>query len=338
MPADSAPRHDQESGLFFAAEYLIIRLDNPLGDELLAMRGIKDFDGTILGTPGAFIGSGSRALSTKDASQEKWSPGYRFTLGWRFENDMSIYANYMQMVTNRSVATASLCPARSTWRPTSPTRSCLCRFFNYSAFFAGPDADVVSQVSGADVPAYGIFNAAEQVLIQLEQKMWSWEITGKFPVQLVEGCRTYCLAGPRFMYLEEHFKFRITDLTLNGELANTNVALILQRLDEQVPGRPERLGHGNDLGGGVGVTLEGRLGLFANIRKGSNKLERGDRGVHDTIEGYGFNDIGVSPMFQLAPTWSGSRSRAFRSAAATNSWASSTPCEAPSRSTSTSAR
>lgn len=290
---------EKESGLYFAAEMLIFRTDNPLGRQVLAERGLMDVDGTISGTPGAFLGSRETVLKASDAGSEKWSPGYRFTLGWRFMDDTSIYVSGFKMIENRSQASAGILPRNFNVNADFSNSFLFAPFYNFSTFFAGPDNDVLSQITSQPVAGYGITNAFEDIFLDFQQSMWSWEITGKFPVHLIEDVRTYTLIGPRFMLLEESFKLKIVDLSLDGELLNTNVALYRNQWENRLYGVQHGWGIEKYLGGGFAFTAEARVGIFFDDRKAVNRFERGDRGVHDVVQGRKINDAGVCPMFQV---------------------------------------
>src|SRR5262245_11018973 len=113
------PRADVVGGVYTAAEFVIYRQTNPLRRQLLAVRGLVDVDGSITGdlngtvvntdtdrpfiirgplVPGNFLGSGQPALFTDDVrGQESFQPGFKVTIGYRFNSGSAIEASWMHL-------------------------------------------------------------------------------------------------------------------------------------------------------------------------------------------------------------------------------------------------
>src|SRR4051812_33712124 len=55
----------EQGGFFAAAQGLYWRQTRPVSDQIVAVRGFVDVDGTVTGQPpGTFVGSGATALNT----------------------------------------------------------------------------------------------------------------------------------------------------------------------------------------------------------------------------------------------------------------------------------
>src|SRR4051794_15109211 len=126
------PRADVVGGVYTALEFAMYRQTNPIRRQLIAVRGLVDVDGSITGdlngtqvftdvqppfiirgpiVPGNFLGTGTPALYTDDLrGQESFEPGYRITLGYRFNNGSAIETSYMALVKATYTANASLIP------------------------------------------------------------------------------------------------------------------------------------------------------------------------------------------------------------------------------------
>src|SRR5205807_1849091 len=110
------PRYE-EGGLFLAGQFKFMQQTNTMGEQLLAFHGIIDRDGSIASAlglpsiPGGVIGDGSPALDTQQlGGPGTFTPGYEFTLGWRFRSGIAVEFNWLHLVDARYSATASFQP------------------------------------------------------------------------------------------------------------------------------------------------------------------------------------------------------------------------------------
>ena len=83
---------------FILENYLFTTDKSALGlDDSLLGRGIVDSTGFITGQPGMYLGSRQVALSTDMLGRTTYQPGFRVELGYKFDDGLQLYANYMQL-------------------------------------------------------------------------------------------------------------------------------------------------------------------------------------------------------------------------------------------------
>src|SRR3954447_10512484 len=86
----SHPRYEG-GGFYVGAEFLYMRQTRPLRDQTVAVRGFTDFDGSLTGVPGTFVGSGREALNVDQLrGPGSYQPGLNLFIGWRFENAVAV--------------------------------------------------------------------------------------------------------------------------------------------------------------------------------------------------------------------------------------------------------
>jgi hypothetical protein len=146
--------HDrpERGGFYSAYEFVFFRQTNPIKEQLIAVRGFNDVDGTIqlaqsllTGTPplnqivpGQFIGSGAPALDAEQvAGPVSWQPGWRLTAGWRFSDGASIEFRWMSLTETKYNAVASFLPQPV--RGTFPVGANLADTFLFSPVFNFPN-------------------------------------------------------------------------------------------------------------------------------------------------------------------------------------------------------
>jgi hypothetical protein len=361
----------RDAGPYFATEALFMRVNTPLRHQVLAVRGlwdeagqidgstrpnnllveINDTAGTVLGflfeqpgLPGSFLGSKDVALTARDVGSERFEPGMRLTLGYRFENGIAVEVNYHRIAEFKHTAGASILPPDARTNPpgdgvrTDFSDSFVSLpFFNFSPFFAGPDRDVVSNVviftdpgtrpvivvdsapgldqaqitaqqladlvafGGIAIPAFGIWNAAEIVSISFVQEIWQVELNTRIPICMTENTRTYSIAGFRYIELQEEFELFVQDQDIDGFIAPDNTATYRNRWGNHMYGVQAGMGNEAYLGNGFALSVEGRVGLFANWQKTQVSLTRGDQADEDSVGARSIkNELGIAPLFQVA--------------------------------------
>jgi len=342
----------RESGFYTAFEGLAWRLDNPLRPQVLARRGFFDesgfargqgdtfdlfTDGTRVGgsgvgneflgsffvapgPPGRFFGSGEPALSTTDVGGDKWEPGFRLTLGYRFQNGLAVEVVLWRLADFRHTASAGILPANFNVFNDFANSFVTAPFFNFPSLFAGPSRDVLSNVlpftppaapngtvtidpqtlqdlrtfRNFPIPAFGIWNAADNISIDFEQRTWGGELTFRLPVYQDDILRTYVLAGPRLVCVWERFRLRAEDADLEGNILPSDVALYTNKWENQMWGAQTGIGGDVYLGAGFALSFEGRVGLFANFRDVEVKMERKD--IFFAVK-RDDHEVALSPMF-----------------------------------------
>jgi hypothetical protein len=231
--------HDRpETGGFYTAfEFLFMRQTNPIKNELIARRGLLDFDGSITADlsqnpiitpigpiqfqqatphPGTFIGSGTPALTTQDIKgPQTWNPGWEVHLGWKFENGIVLDFSWMSLFETRYTAVATLVPPNLQGGEILQETFLFSPVFNFPSDFAGPPNKLGI---GNPFAAFGIWNGATVEQISLLQRFDKMDIIGRVPVYETDCSRCYGLIGPSFVWLWERFKWITTAQDVGGQL------------------------------------------------------------------------------------------------------------------------
>jgi hypothetical protein len=202
-------------GIYGAAEFLFYHEDRTLGTQPVAARGVRDSDGSITGTPGQFIGSGRTAMTTDNFGRTSWTPGWRATIGYKLEDGSSIslsYANMIEVKYNFSVG--PIPPGFQTYTGgidtflSSPV-------FGFSPQFSGPQSKASI---GSASALYGLWNGATTMSEDFIQRFVASDITYRQNVYETENTRSYAMAGGRFAWFWDEYKWNTTDTESNGSI------------------------------------------------------------------------------------------------------------------------
>jgi hypothetical protein len=287
--------HPETGGFYAAGEFLFMRQTNPLKHQLIAVRGLLDFDGTITrdltgqqinpvggppiivpGTPrvGTFLGSGRAALYADDAGgRQSFEPGFRVTAGWRFDDGTAIEFSWMSLVETKYSAVATLVPPGLNPGPLLADTFLFSPVFNFPNQFAGATNKIAV---GNPLAAYGIWNGASIMNIDFVQRFSQYDITARIPVWQSDWCRTYGLVGPRYINLWERFKWRTVSEEFNGTAGQEDVAIYSNVVSNQMYGVDAGIGNEWWLGLGFSISADVRVaGLFDFVTEIA-KFERGD--------------------------------------------------------------
>jgi hypothetical protein len=159
--------HDRpETGGFFAsAEFIYWRQTNTIGNQIIAVRGFQDTDGsiqqaintvnataatpagqpvTVITVPGSVIpgkkfGSQAVALSTNELTgQNNYMPGIAFSLGWRFADGITVEFSWHHLQYNKLSAEASFVPQGGSVGLDQADSFLFSPVFNFPPEFSGP--------------------------------------------------------------------------------------------------------------------------------------------------------------------------------------------------------
>jgi hypothetical protein len=277
-----------------------------------------------IGQPGHFVGPKIPALSANEVGRDSFEPGWRITGGYRLRNGIVIEASFWRLAEFSNTAAAGIIPGGGVGFGgpgvgLSNAGSFLTApFFNFTPDFAGPLRDVVSnvypnpvingvgvtlspaqiteirQLGGIAVPAFGIWNGAENMTLEFVQRAMNAEINCRMPVNQTECERTYMMAGARYMNVFERFRFRTVDLDIDSISDPLNAATYENQWTNFLYGAQIGYGYENYIGQGFSWSVEGRIGLFVDVRETAVKVERGDA---DGPAQYR-DDTSLSPFFQ----------------------------------------
>lgn len=293
--------HDrmETGGFFVAAEFMFWRQTNPLKNQTIAVRGLRDTDGTIhaalptgvienpphqpilagppVSIPGGFIGSGVPALSSADASgPSSYSPGYRITAGYRFQEGFVVEASYLHIQDVRYNGGATLAPPNADGGPLLADTFLYAPVYNFPNNFAGPANKLAI---GSPTAAFGIWNAATQMSVQFDQFIESASIGGRIPIFETEYNRCSCLVGFSNFWIWENFQWRTVDTNYQGVSPDgaSDAATYSNVVSNEMYG--PYIGSGNEfwLGKGFSVSCDGRAGLMVDFVHEEAKYSLGNR-------------------------------------------------------------
>lgn len=351
---------DRDEGLYVSTEFLILQFDNPLRQQALAFRGFIDNFGQLNGDPksplitvvdsatgdfinsfhlspgpaGAFVGSHETALDQHDVGGNKYVPGMRLTIGYRLRDGIALEISYMTTDTVTHSATAGIIPRDQNGNSNFANSFISSPFFNISPQFAGPPADVISNVvpvpvpagastvavptpltgipgvflppnevnelntlHGLALPAFGIWNAAEEMYLKFSQSLSTWEFNIRMPVYQDDNFRSYSIVGIRQFHIREAFSWRTVDEDIFGNTLPEWSATYNNRIDNDLYGLQCASGNEVYLGAGWALSVEGRVGIFGDASQVKTEIARGDEefSVHHIRK-----DTSIVPMFQGA--------------------------------------
>jgi len=291
---------DVVGGWYTALEFVMLRQTNPIRHQLLAVRGLVDVDGAITGdlngtvvntdtnvpfiirgplVPGNFLGTGTPALFTDDLrGQETYQPGYRMTLGYRFNSGAALEGTWMHLVSAKYAANASLIPTNyanlAAGGGLLADTFLFLPFFNLPPEFAGPNQEIALGNPGS---AYGIFNGAINTSIDFTQRFDQADIRGRVPWYQNECMRCYGYAGGRFAWIWEKFHMRTVAADFNGQSRPEDVGTYDNIVSNRMYGPFAGFGVERYVGYGFAVGLEMEGAALVDVVKERATLQNGDR-------------------------------------------------------------
>jgi len=288
--------HDrpETGGFFAAAEFIFFRQTNPIGNQVLAVRGLVDTDGSILaalggpaavqtlpcqqlfpgcGLVGNFIGSAQPALNANSAGGETYSPGYRVTLGYRFAEGYEIELNYAWTQDNKMPGGATLAAPGFQLGPLLANSFMFSPVFNFPPLYSGP-ANKVGV--GNPLAAYGIWNGASEEDTVMQQHYSEFNLGGRVPIVEDECNRCYGLVGARQVWLWEVFKWRVVSYDNTGFSEPEDVALYSNIVSNPMWGVYAGAGWECYLGHGFSLSLDATVAGMVDFVREISRYELGD--------------------------------------------------------------
>ncbi len=217
IPTWANGNRPEDGGLFTAAEYVMFRQTNPLRNQVMAIRGFVDADGSITGRSGTFIGSGQEALNARNASGPMtYQPGFKIDIGWKFSGEQessTLTLSWMYLLESKYNAEATLAAPFLRGGPNLADTFLFSPVYAFPSDYSGPPFKV--GVGDANA-AFGIWNAASAETIQFTQKLQQWDLTYRVPFFSNENYRLSGLCGARFLWIWENFLWKTFDLDQFG--------------------------------------------------------------------------------------------------------------------------
>jgi hypothetical protein len=290
--------HDrmEKGGFFAAAEFLYWRQTNPLQHQIIAVRGLLDFDGSITadlnGTvvnppgggppviipgprmPGTFLGSGNPALIADQAKGPlSYEPGWRLTAGWRFQDGLAVEFSWLTLVEAKYAAVATLIPPGLQAGQLLLETFLFSPVFNFPNDYAGPAQKVAL---GNPFAAFGIWNGATIETIEFIQRFQEYDLTARVPIFQTDYCRCYGLTGFRHVDMWERFRWRTVAQDFNGVAGQDDVALFNNIVSNQMYGPTVGAGSEVYCGHGFSFSLDLRAAVMMDFVHEIVKFERAD--------------------------------------------------------------
>jgi hypothetical protein len=268
-----------EEGFYFLGTYTMYRQTIPLEDQVIAVRGFIDADGSITGAePGTQFGSLTPALDTGMVDgPQSYQPGFRIGGGWRFRDGSTFEASWMWLNPSRYTAVATLAAPFLRGGALLQDTFLSSPVYNFPIEFAGPDNDVISLIDGQPTSAFGIWNAADIMTLEYVQRFKYIDFKWRTPMYETECWRTYGLAGGRFAWFWENFKWRTTDASVDSGVDPDTVAIYQNIVSNRMYGPFVGLGNEWYMGNGLAVSLDLEAALLLDVVKKRASYERGDR-------------------------------------------------------------
>src|SRR5262249_55970192 len=158
---------------------------NPLRNQTIAVRGFRDMDGQITGTPGNFVGSGEEALNARQAGGPgTYEPGFEVGVGWRFRDGSAVPASRVHPLQDPFLAAAP--PLGPGFTPGAQLENTFLfsPVINFPVEYNGPGNDVINPANKAPATGstIGIWNAADLMSIEFIQRATQYQVLYRVPV------------------------------------------------------------------------------------------------------------------------------------------------------------
>lgn len=271
-----------EQGLYAGAEFVFMRQTRPIKNQLIAVRGFFDADGSVTGVVGTFVGSGRAALLADDLGSRSYQPGLNVVLGYRFQDGVAVEFSWLDLQKVRYSGGASIEPPLFQGGQDLADTFLSSFVFNFPNEFAGPPNKISNPQAAANPNAtFGIWNAASIMTIEFAQFFQQMDFSGRIPIWQTDCNRMYGLLGLRFAWIWERFRWRTVDLDTAGNAGPDDVGLYNNVVSNRMYGPFVGCGDECRLGdtpvGTFAVSLDWRAAALVDIVRELEKYERGDK-------------------------------------------------------------
>lgn len=254
-------------GFYTFFEFMQLATNRTIGDQTVAYRGLVDSTGAATGLPGTYIGSGQVALSTDQFPRTSWMPGFNIGLGYKLDDGTSIQFSYIHLMDRNyhtgATAAAPFFRSRTDLADTYLTSG----VYNFTPPFAGPNITTPGEQAAGGNIFYGIWNGAEVMDIQFNQRFQQGEIGARVPVFQTEYSRVYALAGGRFDWFFERFKWRTQKYDIDGNTGPIYAAEYNNTLSQRMYGPYVGCGHEIYIGNRFSLSSDATAAGLLNIVK-----------------------------------------------------------------------
>jgi hypothetical protein len=272
----------EDGGFFAALSFEMYRQTNPLKEQIVAIRGFLDVDGSIanasgLGlTPHTFFGSGTTALDVNQVTgPNHYTPGFKVDLGWKFGDNTALTFGWLYLFQIRTTAVASVVPPSLNVRADFADSFMFSPVINLPPQYSGPVAGGGKTGVGNPTATFGIWNGASLETIDFTQKFQQWDLTWRETVMQDECYRLNGLMGPRFAWIWEEFRWRTFDTDTTGAFDPSFEGIYTNIISNRMYGAFVGMQGEYYLGHGFACMLEAELSAYLDIIKKRAKYELG---------------------------------------------------------------
>jgi len=268
-----------QNGFYAFSEFVMLTQTRALGDQTVAVRGLIDSTGLVTGLPGTLIGSGFPALTTDQLGRSTFMPGWNAGLGYKFDSGVSVYVSFMQLLDAHYSAGATLVSPFFRSGTDLADTFLTSAVFNFPPDYAGPRQKTAFDLSALNQGGnfYGIWNGASVETIDFIQRFTAGEIGTRVPLFQTEYSRVYGLAGARYAWIFERFKWRTVSYDVQGRAFSFDSAYYTNTLSQRMYGAFFGCGHEVYLGKRFAASLDLTGAPLVDVEKERAKYELGDR-------------------------------------------------------------
>lgn len=271
-------------GIYTGAELLYWATNQPLRSQTVAIRGFRDINGSVTGTPMTFVGSSEQALNVEQLTGSKsYQPGWDIFIGYRFQGGVSVELGWRHLVQARYTATAALIS------PSLNVGNALENTFLYSEVVNFPgewNGNAFNFFQGTAGSTAGIWNAATFMQIDFTQRFDTYELKARIPYWDTADYRSYGIFGPRIAWIWDRFRWRTVDADPLGNAGPDTTAIYSNTISNRMYGI--HCGAGNDwfLGstpiGGFAISCEVEGSLYLDLAKTRASYALADGNISST--------------------------------------------------------
>jgi hypothetical protein len=219
--------HAEQGGLYAFGEFVMLRQNNPLSNQPIAVRGFQDMDGSLTGHPGQFVGNFTIALKANDVGGPlSFEPGFRTGIGWRFEDEGTFEVSWLHIMETRY--THVVTDLNQPFAQNIANGLGFANTFLFSPVFNFPDeygGTAQKLAVGNPGATFGIWNAANQMIELYIQRFEQIDANWRENIFETECTRCYGIVGGRFAWFWDKFWWSTQDRAFNGGFVDpTDVA------------------------------------------------------------------------------------------------------------------
>ena len=301
LPYPLGSTHPEAGGLFIAGSYLMYNQTNPIKGQEIAVRGLVATDDTVLsqaGSAGTFIGPRNNAL---DAGQVhgpySFEPGFELAAGWKFKDGSALTASFWWIAESQYRAAATLAAPNYQYNSDQSATFLTSFVFGFPPDFAGAPQKISV---GGPYSVYGIWNGASIMTEVLWQRAEQFQLQYRKPFYETENYRVSALVGPRWVWIEDKFRWITTDVDAFGNSSPVYQGIYNNQVDNRMYGLFAGMQQEWYLGWGFAAMLNTNVAGFLDAVHTMVDYQRGDRGGPENKRSREM--FNLVPEFQIMPS------------------------------------